>query len=355
MSGSVPVVPKQERHVNEIMLPTVDTEGRSIWAGASTLTTLSETLAGAATRADFVATCRRIVDASTDVQLNPDALEALIPGVAAAQPVSWSWYVRPGTPSLHEAAFDLASMAAPNGGYFYPDADGRVRQWAVDGSGATALQRWSARLRDAGCLPGVQMHDPDQVRSAVAPFLAGVPYPDARLQIAAELACPRRRQRFDQLLDASRTPDGTWWLTLEVADHLAAIYPTAFAEDPFRKKAVLALIMLHGYLHHAGAPVVCETPLPADYQLPRIFHYTGCLEIAPGLARTLGGADRLLDAESDAVTALRAGAVVLADMLARATGQPDGVVDGALFIPFRRDPDFRANSLPAMRCATMWF
>ena len=182
----------------------------------------------------------------------------------------------------------------------------------------------------------------------------GLPFAEARLDIAAELADPRRRRRLRQLLDATRDAEGRWRLTLETADHLAGIYPAGFGEDPFRKKAILALIMLHGHLVHAGLPARLDVPIPSDYQMPRILMYLGALKPAPALIASLK-AGEMMRPEDSRVMALRAGAAVACARLAEMTGLPDGVVDGALFIPYRKDPDFLRNSLPAMRCETLWF
>ena len=332
-------------------LPTVATPATAAFDAADA----ANQIAGARTRAEFIAACRAVVDASLHVRLRPKRLRRAHDLVSAATPISWAWYVRPEPETLSDAAFDLVALAAPNGGYFYTTPDGGVAQWAHEGSGTKALHRWTQDLARDRLLPGVDLHDPETARRKIAPRLEGVPYASSRLEIAADLARAQRRARLDALLDAARTPNGTWRLTLEVADHLAAIYPAAFAEDPFRKKAILALIMLHGYLHNAGERVESDLPLPADYQLPRIFNFLGALEIAPELTATLRSGDRLLDVESPEVVSLRAAAVVLAARLAQDTEQPDGVVDGALFTTYRKDPAFLVDSLPAMRCDTLWF
>ena len=67
--------------------------------------------------------------------------------------------------------------------------------------------------------------------------------------------------------------------------------------------------------------------------------------------------ETLLDVASFPVMDLRAATMVAATDLAELAEVPHGsaTVDNALFLTFRRDPDFIANAPPPMRCASMWF
>jgi hypothetical protein len=192
-------------------------------------------------------------------------------------------------------------------------------------------------------------------RAELKPELADLPYPDARLAIAMQFAERARLDALTDLVQGTRSHTGQHVFRLDHADRLARIFPAAFAGDPFRKKAILFFLFLHGHLHHKGHPAVFDLPIPSDYQMPRILHYLGAIRISDRLQTLLTASNRLLDVESAPVVEYRAAAIVCADLLRAATGQPTSVIDSALFIPLRKDPAFQANSLPAMRCDTMWF
>ena len=312
-------------------------------------------LAHARTTGQFVGCARDILDRANHVALDTDRLTALEERIQTAEPVSWDWLLSDPDGDIQETALDFALFAAPNGGYFHADAAGEVVQWAEDGSGARALESWFKTLRATSKLPGRDITDPNHARDALASDVAGLPYAEARLEIAAEFADPGRRAALEALIDGTRSHTGQHVFRLDHADRLARIFPTGFGDDPFRKKAALFFLFLHGHLHHRGHPAVFDLPVPSDYQLPRILEYLGAIRISDAFRRELRHGTRLLDVTSAPVVEYRAAAIVCADLLRQATGQPTSVIDSALFIPFRKDPDFLKNSLPPMRCDTLWF
>ncbi len=185
-----------------------------------------------------------------------------------------------------------------------------------------------------------------------------MPYAPERRAILEEFAAPCAAAKADLVLAALERQDGGGYrgtLGLRDARILARLFPAAFGGDPFAKKACLAILFIAGHLAAQGhGGVTADIPIPADCQLPRMFHWAGAIGVSGGFAAALR-AGGLLDPASPEVTAFRAAAVVAAHDLGRMAGQPDWMVDGALFGAVRKDPAFQAESLPPMRTRGMWF
>lgn len=304
----------------------------------------------------FLAAARRIVEASSEITLHLDRIDPLVEHAKGWDFPDWSFHLaEPRETSIARGVMEFVSNAALNGGYFEMREDG-IAKWEADGSGSKALLEWIATMRELGLWPGDDLLGARAARSALAPHVARLPFAAERLEILSELADPARRQRVVDDLVGSSDAVGAWIFGVPQARLLARAFPAGFGGDPFMKKACLALLMIAGWLHHAkGRKVICQLPIPADYQIPRILAWKGVIEVSDGFAAEIKNEGKLLDVESPGVTAMRAAAIVAAHEIGRRAGKPDVVVDGALFIPFRRDPDFIAFDLPPMRCASMWF
>lgn len=312
----------------------------------------AECLLSARSTLGLVEAARIIVDETDFVTIDDDRLAALLPEVADAQPISWAWSLPSPDIGAEEAAFHFAFNAGLNGGYFAMGPDYSIHQWAIDGSGSRALEAWIAALRRDEMLPLIHL-DTIEVLRRLPARLNEIPHAQARLDICADFAGTVRQHHLSALVSSCRTADG-YAFSLKTVDQLARIYPAAFGADPFRKKACLAIIMLAGYLHSRGHVVACDVPIPSDYQIPRILLYVGALKPSVRLIELLTS-DRLLSVTSWPVVSLRAAALVAAHDLAAMAGKPDGVIDGALFTTYRKDPDFKAKALPPMRCDSLWF
>ena len=309
---------------------------------------------------EFVGACDAMLTGSVHARIVPAALDPLVGLARAARPHAWTDYLRCPDGTLEEIASDLVFSSALNGGYFYRHPQsGQVTQWEKEGSGSRALASWLRRLHEEDLLPFGNHAGPGGRAAYAASMqeaLSGTPYAAQRLAIVMEMA-DGLEQALGWLLQAVvRGTDGRYRgrLGLPEVDHLASALPLSFGEDPFRKKACLAIMMLAGNLRACGHDVDAELPIPADYQIPRILHWAGAIDISDGLEGRLrhGG---LLDPRSEEVQHFRAAAVTAAHRLGKMAGTPDWLVDGALFNVVRNDPAFRATSLPPMHIEGMWF
>lgn len=316
---------------------------------------MNDALPIAAARSDdeMVEACRAVVAKSPHVLYHPHKLERAIPAVAGAKPISWDWYLRSATQPIGITVLDLAFNAALNGGYFQYDPNGRIVQWAKDGSGSAMLLDWIAALHREGLEPGSDV-PLDERFERVATMLEGVPCAEERLEIVVEFADPTRLAVLTRIADRV-TSGRPVVFDLPLVDEVAAAFPASFGADPFRKKACLLFLMLAGHLQSRGQAASYRLPIPSDYQIPRILAWLGVIEVSDAFAAALKDETRLLDVESAMVTHFRAAAVVCARDLGRATRQEDHLIDGALFMGFRKNAEFQRDSLPPMRCASLWF
>jgi hypothetical protein len=317
-------------------------------------------LAAARSTDEMIAVARDIVAQSQHVALRPERLQELVPHAAAAKPVSWDWYLTGGGDSaplnfmaIFRAFFDLSLNSSLNGGYFAKGDNGEVRQWELKGSGSSALVAWIGELSKDGKLPYVHL-TPAQVQEQLPARLEGLPHAEKRLEICTQFAASDNAKALAMLLSSRVGTNDEIVLDMAFVDSLASIYTAGFGDDPFRKKAILAVSMLAGFLLTRGKSVRCTVPIPSDYQIPRILEWKGAIEVSDGLAATLRKGE-LLDVRSAEVQDFRAAALVAAHDLGKLAGTPDFLVDSALFTTFRKDPDFQANSLPPMKCDSLWF
>lgn len=302
--------------------------------------------------------CHALVDGSPHVGLHVGRLVALQDRVRLARPVAWEWMFDPRSVTDADRLFDAAFNASLNGGYFHRDGEGRVRQWEERGSGSQALGTWIDGLRRGGVLPG---HDVSGTGGAieawleaVRPGMQGQPYQEERLAVLRQFADPARRAQLNGLA-CEVLADGGMAATLPLVDRLADIYPAGLRADPLRKKAMLAFLLVAGHRAAAGLPVTWRVGAPMDYQLPRILLWQGVLQVSAQLDGLLRQPDVLLPIDSTAVFHLRAASFVAIEILSAMTGVPSFLVDGALFMDFRRDPEFVAEAPPPMRVDGTWF
>jgi len=322
--------------------------------------------------ADLRSACEGLIAGSPHVALRPDRLDGLLDAVRAARPLAWDWVFDPRSRTDADRLFDAAFNASLNGGYFFQsfhsmfrDADGAwkpndglVHQWQVDGSGSRALTEWIGRLRGMGLVPG---HDFSGGGEAVERCLlevydtmVGQPYIDERIAALLEAVDPARRRA---LLDLAREvfADGGMLVELRHADRLADIYPAALRADPFRKKAILAFLLVAGGRAASGLPVTWRCAAPMDYQLGRILAWKGVVELSAEFLGLLRAPDVLLPIGSAFVHHLRAATLVAVEELSARSGVPAFLVDGALFLGFRENPAFLAEAPPPMRVDGTWF
>lgn len=315
---------------------------------------MTSALRAARTIDEFNAICAALIEESPFVSVDESMLHVLDDTISNAAATNWSWMhdARSVTPA--ELMFDLAFNASLNGGYFELDSTGAIRQWQLGGSGSSALTRWFEDIRAEGLLPGRDIRTPAEAAEKLAPHVAGLPYAEERLDVCRQFADRSRRTRLEDLV-ASQIDGNLLRCDLAAADRLAEIYPAGLKADPFRKKAILAWLLLAGVLAHRGYEVEWKAGLPIDYQIPRALLWKGILRPTEKLTALLKTGDALIDIEGDGVTHLRAATAVAVELLARRTGVAAWLIDGAIFNGFRKDPAFQASSLPPMKTNGSWF
>ncbi len=318
----------------------------------------ADALLAATDSATFVAHCHAQAAASAHATLNLAAAEPLAETVRLHRPAGWDWFLGDPNEDLRRLVVDYHLGSALNGGYFAVGPDGRITQWERNGSGSTALVAWLAEVRARRAVPGTDLTSPASVEAALADDLAAQPLAAARMAICREAADQGRLDALVTLVEASKTTlsSGTigYRFTFSSVLWLAALYPEAYAADPFRKRAILFFLLLSGHFAARGIAVENDLPIPSDYQMSRGFAFAGVIAVSPAFTAILRS-DAMLDVRSDAVMDYRAAAVAAARHVGGLTGREDWLVDGALFGTWRKDPAFKAHSLPPVRCASIWF
>jgi hypothetical protein len=295
---------------------------------------------------NFVDACALLLAESPFVKMDFSDLEEFKPLFDKPKLPNWFWYVRDPN-NFEDSVYDLLFNSSMNGGYFFKKGRG-IAQWAEDVSGSKALLTWIDQVREEDALPGIGSNT-----GKLDLLLKSLPYRQQRRQICDEFMNTGNFRIFSDLLKNSKDSSG-YNFNLELVNNLVKIYPAGFGGDPFRKKAILVFLVLTGYLQAIGETVVNDLPIPSDYQIPRIFTFKKVITVSDEFVTLLNNKS-LLDVQSEAVTHFRAAAVVSARVLARTLDIPDYKVDNVLFSHFRKDPDFIENSLPPMKCNSMWF
>lgn len=321
---------------------------------------MTNALAAVRSTAAFYAACAAMIENSPHVKVDLGRIDSLVPLAASAKRVSWSWYLSKDTNTLADALFEFTFNAALNGGYFEMQ-DGKVRQWQSKGSGSQALLEWIQSISASKMRPGIDVIGGADACATLVDTMQGQPFLVERLAICAEFADPKRRAALDEIaveIAADIERGAGAHFDMDQINRLVAIYPAGFGQDPFRKKAILAIQMFAGWLDGRpgpATPIAYDLPIPSDYQIPRILAWKGAIEVSDAFAAKIRNTDALLDASSEEVMHMRAAAALVAHALAQAADVTDDVVDGALFTTFRKDPAFQAEALPPMRCASLWF
>lgn len=307
----------------------------------------------AQTRSAFVEAARAIVSESREIAYNADKIDATIETARSYRPGTWDWQDAFANETIAQAFFKTTLNAGLNGGYFYRDADGSVRQWEKGGSGSAALAEWLKNLGAECELPGINLKTRAAAKLVLAPAVTGLPYAEQRLEFLSDCADDGFRTALDAVL-GDATKEEAIHFELRHAQALAAMSPAGFGADPFLKKAILALQLTASHAIARKLKATCDLPIPSDYQIPRVLTWLGVIGVSEAFAAALR-AGELLNVESDVVTAFRAAAIVACADIGAAAGVEDRIVDELLFTVYRPNPDFKRTSLPAMRCEGMWF
>lgn len=302
----------------------------------------------------FLAHLERSIADQSCVRLQPKAFKHAAECARDCAAPNWSWFL-PTTSSVevdfHTAVLEFAFNAANNGGYWFMGAT-RPFKWGLAGSGSDGLRSIIHLLRHAELMP---WSGRDVTWEQVRPYMRDIPYLDKRRAVFFEFQQPANRFALIRLAERGAERGG---FDLSDLQYLASLLPASFADgDPFLKKANLFFMMLSGWLNHVRPrtePVRYDLICACDYQLPRALAYLGCLSfsdeaidkiIAPGL----------LQQNEDLVFAVRAATAICVQEIASMAAVNASLVDAALFLGIRRDPEFERCSPPCMAVETFWF
>lgn len=287
------------------------------------------------------------------VQIDEHKIRNIDPADLRSIATHYEHLLDPRSDSRQETCFDFILNAALNGGYYTYHRDGTIAQWTRDGSSSEALRIWIRNLHKTATVPGRDILSASELLTRLGPSLQELPYATKRTSILLEFADRSRRDRLEALLDSAYANYRHSW-SLRHSEALGQIYPSAFGEYPFRKKAALAWLLIAGRDRHCGIESGWNHPIPTDYQMPRIFAYEGLLIGSDAVRAELSG-DHLLDPYSPAVMSTRAATALTAELIAERLGIPSYLVDAIYFQNVRSDPEFLTRAQAPMRIDGDWF
>lgn len=307
----------------------------------------------------FLENCRDICDKSAHVSIDHEKLAALATTFRqAAKPPSWNNYISDDAKAdpldMTRVFFEMSLICAQQGGFIYPDADGRPQKWNVNGSGAQAMLNKMDELRQKNLIAGIDIKSPAEVRGAVAPYLDKVPSAEERIAMFEEFADPAVYKKLDALVKSAWQEDQQRYnFDFAFINSVADLFPQSFAADPFRKKAILSVLMTAAHAENRGVTVATDAPVASDYVLPQVLEGLGILKFSEELRARLLNKEGL--AENDPlVRDIRAATITACHELSEKSGARAQDIDSHLWLA-GRDPAVKPKLLPAMNVYTTWF
>lgn len=304
------------------------------------------------TTSDLYEECRKIVNESNDVSIASSRYSRFDPLFSKQpNPVSMDFYLSGDTDDHQQVFGEFIVAAAFNGGYWYDTNP--VTQWEVNGSGSMAMEKWiKEELFNKGLHP-YHCQDRQKVIKNTYPSISVQPNPTERKAILAELAFNAFKypQALMQQRYSNKNKYNFNWSDIIA---LSTALVNSFGGDPYRKKACLVFLMFAGWLKARNIEVTVDLPIPADYQMPRIFEYEGAINITTEFKDKLNTGS-LVDVNSPEAMALRAASIIVAHDLAERYNLEDYQIDNVLFSVYRKDENFIKTSTKPMRCMSMWF
>lgn len=296
---------------------------------------------------DLIQYCRETIKSSPYVELDLTCIDQISNVILKANTTDWSFLLHSKSISPIDWMFDFAFNASLNGGYYYMNNQ-NIDKWHLNGSGSKALNAWIHDLRRDSLLPGRDIIDPCVCVQKLQPRMDGLPFAEERMKICSEFS---ERYRYDMLDDLVEDLLSNNIITIDfkAVNRLASIYPSGFLADPFKKKAILALIFFADYIEMKGKIINWDASLPADYQIPRILTWKGLIKISDHMGSILNS-QNLLNVVSDPVMHYRCATVIVAEELAKQMNIQTRKIDGALFSLLKHK-----IVLPPMKVDAMWF
>lgn len=150
-----------------------------------------------------------------------------------------------------------------------------------------------------------------------------------RLDILAEILEPEKLPMVAEIL--FNEIQSSKQVTVTQAAGLAMLFPRAF-DDPFLKKAQLALSMVAAYLRSTEFEVdVSDLTAFSDYQVPRVLRALAVIDYCPSLADKV---DRnvILEEGGPEEQAIRAATITACESIAKHTGGTAADIDNLLWL-----------------------
>ena len=115
----------------------------------------------------------------------------------------------------------------------------------------------------------------------------------------------------------------------QLLHELVRRYP-GFASDMFLKRAFLFVMQLYRKLNFFS-DTIDQIPVPADYQVPKMLEYFGCLMYSPELIHKIKS-HRMIPRYSIEEISIRAGTIMVCDRLSELTGWNKSEIDAWLWL-----------------------
>lgn len=307
----------------------------------------------------FMQNARDIVAASHHVSIDAEKLREVAASFKqAGKAPAWNNYISDTAKQdpfdATRVLFEMALICAQQGGFITPDANGAPQKWNINGSGAAAMLAKMDELRQAKVIPGIDFTEPAQTDAKMAALLQDAPMAQERLAMFREFADPAAYAALDKLVKSAWQEDTkTYHFDFTFINAMADIFPQSFAADPFRKKAILSVLMTAAHAENRGISIATDAPVASDYVLPQVLEGLGVLKLSDSLREKLVLKQGF--GENDpAVRDLRAATIAAADDLAKASGARSQDIDSHLWLA-GRDPAVKPKLLPAINVYTAWF
>ena len=193
-------------------------------------------------------------------------------------------------------------------------------------------------------------------------MLSNVPFSKERFAIFEETCTVDAANAIQQLEKLSKGDNG-YAFDMNSVEFLAEKFPKAYGDDPYRKKAVLLLLMVAGHLRSRGIDVeLNDLIVPADYRIPETLNAAGVIKMSDDMVRRIE-AGELFDQNDKAVTELRAASIKAVNEICRLSGLNIDQVDLALWMASHdgtlerlknESKDIKVANTH-LACKTMWF
>ena len=223
----------------------------------------------------------------------------------------------------------LLAMTSINYRFWYRAPGGALGRYSHMGkTGARALwtafeAAWGPTVHNGSALAKRLHADEFTILFGHMPDRAG------RLAILGELLAHDKLSAATELLLADIHAHRK--VTVAQAAGLAAIFPLAF-DDPYLKKAQLALSMIAAFLRSTGLDVGAEGLTAfADYQVPRVLRGLGVLAYSPSLADKVDQRIPLAENGHEERT-IRAATILACEAIAAHTGGTSADIDNLLWL-----------------------